>query len=573
MAYQNFFATKLFTDIGAGDTTITLETAPTATSGRLVLEARNSTQREIIKYTGVSGNQITGVLRGQGGTSARSHIKNSLVEMNLTSQDVQDLYDAFASFSSTNNDWRTIPVAPLVVANNGNRSVDMSIVGDYTAVISKGMRFKISRTGTAVQTQVTSLNGTNQYWNDTTVAGMSFTDDFVAGAWIKLSSYPTATASIMSRYNGTNGWVLRLETNGQLMLIGTNGSSTNFKLVQSMQSVPLNKWVHIALQLDMSAISVNGTGLSTTTNYVMIDGVDVPTFSYTSGTSPTALVQAGDLMVGYAGSGYANFPGKIAQAFVSSAKITQANIRSFMNAPLTAALCTTYNIISAYAFDGNGNDINTTNANNLTAQNSAVATNADSPFNANAFGIIMTDPTYSGGLTLYNVQTPEGYPIPNGTLGTSSYSGLKVPYGFPSQSEKWKITSQYNSSVTISFGATGQWSGSPASIALPSGSGWKLGYKGNVALTSSVAGQRSAWFALAPSGTLINGAHYNYPTINRLYAAGGTFYSAFIAADIDGTANTTYSMYSELQTATGSESFAIAGDNTPFTIYAENTLL
>lgn len=90
MAYQNFFATRLGTDIGANDTAITLETIPTATSGRLVLEARNPTQREIIKYTGISGNQITGVTRGQGGTTAKGHLKNSLVEMNVTAEDLGD---------------------------------------------------------------------------------------------------------------------------------------------------------------------------------------------------------------------------------------------------------------------------------------------------------------------------------------------------------------------------------------------------------------------------------------------------------------------------------------------------
>lgn len=90
MAYQNFYTTKLYTDVGAADTTITLETPPTVTSGRLVLEARNVSKREVIKYTGVSGNQVTGVLRGQGGTTAQTHLANTLVEMNLTAEDLED---------------------------------------------------------------------------------------------------------------------------------------------------------------------------------------------------------------------------------------------------------------------------------------------------------------------------------------------------------------------------------------------------------------------------------------------------------------------------------------------------
>ena len=90
MAYQNFYTTKLYTDVSAADTTITLETPPTATSGRLVLEARNVSKREVIKYTGVSGNQVTGALRGQGGTTAQTHLANTLVEMNLTAEDLED---------------------------------------------------------------------------------------------------------------------------------------------------------------------------------------------------------------------------------------------------------------------------------------------------------------------------------------------------------------------------------------------------------------------------------------------------------------------------------------------------
>lgn len=88
MAYQNFFATRLFTDAGAADSTLTLETAPSVTTGTLVLEARNPTQREIVTYTGVSGNQVTGVTRGVGGTTAKAHIKTALVEMNLTAEDL-----------------------------------------------------------------------------------------------------------------------------------------------------------------------------------------------------------------------------------------------------------------------------------------------------------------------------------------------------------------------------------------------------------------------------------------------------------------------------------------------------
>ena len=90
MGYQNFFATKLQVAIDATATSITLDTLPSVTQGRLVLESRNPSNREIIKYTGISGGQITGVTRGVGGTTPKPHAQNSTVEMNITSEDLSD---------------------------------------------------------------------------------------------------------------------------------------------------------------------------------------------------------------------------------------------------------------------------------------------------------------------------------------------------------------------------------------------------------------------------------------------------------------------------------------------------
>jgi hypothetical protein len=148
MAYQNFFAAKLYTDIGAGDVTITLDTAPTATSGRMVLEARNPTQREVIKYTGVAGNQLTGVTRGQGGTTAKSHLKGALIEMNLTSEDIQDLYDQWAAFIATNGSgWFQDSVAPVFVSGSQLGVYNLKLNGDKTSVLDVGMKVKIPRSG------------------------------------------------------------------------------------------------------------------------------------------------------------------------------------------------------------------------------------------------------------------------------------------------------------------------------------------------------------------------------------------------------------------------------------------
>lgn len=339
--------------------------------------------------------------------------------------------------------WYGLGVLPSSIVYNGNRSYTETYTGvDLTGFLSNGMRNRYTRTIIA-PTQCTSLNGTNQYYSKTSPAGMTFTDDFVVGAWVKLSSY--SRGAIISRYNGTSGWMLFVDTTGQIYLQCFNGGAGNFSLIVSTQSVPLNKWVHVTAQIDMSAFTA-----SNTTSYIMIDGVDVPIQLSRAGTNPTALVQAGDLQIGRENiSNY--FPGKIAQAFVTSAKVTQATIRSnYINQSISPT--ETY-LISAYSFNNSINDLNTNNPNNLTANGGAVATNGDSPFTQNDRGIptgsedcsIQTSIVSTGGNTTRTVQVPEGCTIPTvGGVSAVVYSSNKVPYGFPCEREKWMVKSIYS---------------------------------------------------------------------------------------------------------------------------------
>jgi hypothetical protein len=456
MGWQNFFATRLFTDIGASDTTITLEQVPLDTSGRLVIEARNPSKREIIEYSGISGNDLTGVTRGIGGTNATTHSQNSLVEMNVVAEDLEDALNvpnviavehyptgehkdvtadslvvagktSSGSFNDLAGGWvlGELPT-PNTITNNGNRSYDLVFNGtDLTDTVSEGMRLRTTRTVSA-PTQCADLNGTNQYFNDTTVAGTTFTDDFCAGAWVKMEAYGANT--VVSRYNGTSGWEFIVLATGQVRITGYNAGAGNFSTCTSFQSIPLGKWVHIAGQLDMSAFTA-----TTTTSYIMIDGVNVPAQVTRGGTNPTALVQAGNLEVG-SENGTNFFNGKLAQVFYSSAKITQANVQTLISQGLTPALISANSIVSAYSLSNDITDLNTTTANNLTAQGSALATNVDSPFGSYLGGTldygIITKTAFSTNTTL-TVQVPEGCTIPtSGGVSAVAYSTQAVPYGF-----------------------------------------------------------------------------------------------------------------------------------------------
>lgn len=169
MGYQNFYATRLFTDIGSSDVTITVEVPPTETAGRLVLEARNPTQREIISFTGVSGSQITGVTRGIGGTTAKAHIKGSLVEMNLTAEDIEDALgvpsdivtrfdENLADFVQSGCVWSQVSLlagtmTAGVIYIGGNRVV-ISAIASNSFTASKDTYVDIDVSGTVYYTPV-----------------------------------------------------------------------------------------------------------------------------------------------------------------------------------------------------------------------------------------------------------------------------------------------------------------------------------------------------------------------------------------------------------------------------------
>lgn len=490
ITFQNFFTATLTATLTSTGLDVFLDTVPNGSEGFLVIDPDSATNREIIYYTSKTATKVTcpSIVdgRGQDDTTATSHESGTLVIMAPIAAYYETL---LALFQTTPQGWTSLTGTFTAPVNNGNRSYTLSTSVDQSSILTPGSRFRSTRT-VAAPTRCTSLNGTTQYYSKAAPAGMTFTDDFVAGAWVKMSSYPSGNpTAVISRYNGTSGWVLRIDPTGQVMLIGTNGAAGNFRYVQSYQSLPLNKWVHISAQLDMSAFTATNT-----TCYVTIDGVDVPALVGQGGTNPTALVQAGNLEVGSAnaGTGYTFFPGKIAQAFVTSAKVTQATIRSnYMNQSISP---TETSLISAYSFDNVLTDLNA-NANTLTANGSAVATNADSPFGGAANGTISSTLDY-GIVTActsstVTVQVPEGCTIPTtGGITSAAYSSNKSPFGFPLDVARWKIRTFNRVDSTFGIGSSSTfYNAFPAfTLSLPVGA-WQVrayipvAYGGTVAAT------------------------------------------------------------------------------------------
>lgn len=358
-----------------------------------------------------------------------------------------------AAQSELNQGWISgVLPTPNTVTYNGNRSYDLVFNStDLTDDISPGQRLRLTRTVTA-PTQCADLeSGSSQYFSKTSPAGMTFTDDFTVSALVKLESF--VAGGIIARRNAdTEGWSLSVAADGRvtigaLRIAGNNSATTTY------QSIPLNKWVHVAASVDLSGTSV----------LMYIDGVLVPSLTTITGTI-TALVQGTTaLVVGAEKSAGTNpFDGKIAQAAVFSSILSAATIRSYMSQGLAG---TETSLVSAYSLNNTLNDLNTTNANNLTANGGALATNADTPFTITQTGdtagtldyAIVQATSFSTNTTV-TVQVPEGNTIPtSGGVSTVVYSSNKVPYNFPAQRGKWVLESLHRTSQNQGSPVSGTW--------------------------------------------------------------------------------------------------------------------
>ena len=317
--------------------------------------------------------------------------------------------------------WTAFANTPNTVTYNGNRNYDLVFNSvDLTSSLSPGMKLQLTRTVAAPDQCADLESGSTQYFNraSASLTGVTFTDDYTCMAWIKLESYTGGLQVMISRQNSTSGWNFYLNTVGQLVIQGANAG--NADLVTSYASVPPNKWVHVAGSLNMSA----GTGA------VYFDGVEVAS-AYTNG-SATAIVQAGNLEVGSYNGGASPFDGKLAQVAVFSSVLSAATIRSYASQGLAGSEST---LVAAYSLDNDITDLSANN-NDLTAQNSAVATATDSPFaNAVSAGLLeyaeINSVAFSTNTTV-NVRVPDTCMIPtSGGVSAVSYSTQSNPYGLP----------------------------------------------------------------------------------------------------------------------------------------------
>lgn len=460
--------------------------------------------------------------------------------------------------------------APSTVTYKGNHSYSLVFNSvDLTGAVSSGMRLRVTRS-VAAPTRCADLEaGSSQYFSKTSPNKLTFTDDHTEMGWIKLESY--AAGGIIARRNAdTEGWSLSVNASGQL-LAGSYRVASNNSVTTSSQSLPLDKWVHVAATTDLSGTSV----------ILYIDGVVVPSTTVITGTI-TALVQGTTaLVVGAEKSAGTNpFDGKIAQIAVFDAVLSAATIRSYISQGLIG---TETNLKSAYSFDSSITDLNITTPNDLTAQGSAVATSPDSPFCAQAnddisstleYGIIM-DATFSTNTTLV-VQAPEGGAIPtSGGVSAMSYSGQKAPYQFPCQIGKWVVETVVKANVTQASPVSGTWYNlGSTNITIPIGL-WNIGYLNTLSITSVSATANISASMSETLSTLNNGESDSLITSY----IGSTGYAS--AASTVTTSNTTKERPYKFSSQTvlylnakaneaSNVSINFVGASSPILIYAEN---
>lgn len=468
---ENGFTTTLSGTISSGATTVGLNSVSGYSNGEVavfVVDPTDASKKQT--FTGVidtSGVQVTSVVWTAGTNQTHTagstvvdyatatHIsmvsKGLLVEHKQTgahsdvtadSIEVEDLTvtgDLTIAGNESAAGWAPIGGTLSVATgyNKTNKSYEIDSSSDLTSTLSPGMRFKVGTSGVTLPTQSTDLEASSsQYWSKTSPSGLSFTDDFTCEAWIKVESYGARQGILARRNADTEGWSFQLDTSGRVELLGLRIAANN-RYVSSYQSVPLNRWVHVAATLDLSG----------NTGTVYIDGVSVPVFMTTNGTA-TALVQGTTALVLGAEKSAGTNPAdmKICDGRVWSAIRTATEIQDNMCKVLTGSES---NLVAYFPMNGNGDD-STSNANNLTAQNSATATTADNPYNQNSgtnYGIITK--VTSTKLTVF---TGTDSVITNATLASPEYSTQRSPFGFPAGRDKWYVETLNKDDYVVASG-------------------------------------------------------------------------------------------------------------------------
>jgi hypothetical protein len=230
MPYQpeSFFETNLTAAITASQNTITVTTAPNITAGYMVIEA-NTSNREIIKYTGVTGTTLTGVVRGlatYGSDDSAGTGKAHAAGVDIANKDVHYYYAQYFDFlmgtSATGansmriGDGNTISAGAWLDATSGRFwFVNTSSLSAYWGLSSNG-QFVCSEDGTT--SYVVSAGGSGVTAGNT----IDITAGVVTVARLSTGGLQVSGSKLKVGYDGTT---LKSTSAGELYL---NLSASNY---------------------------------------------------------------------------------------------------------------------------------------------------------------------------------------------------------------------------------------------------------------------------------------------------------------------------------------------------------
>jgi len=446
------FITTLGGSITASAVTVPLTSVSGLTNGSVftgIIEPGTAKEQEFTGLVDTAGVQITGV-KWTDGTDVDHAAGSTIVDyVSTTGQNMmvkgilehanqdgslitQAVKDALAIGDQSNAGWEINTTSTITnVVNNGNRSYTLTHSASVAAVISEGMRRRFQRT-VATNTYMGGLfNGSSHYFTKTTPSGTlgTVTNNFTIEAYVQPTVYQDAAIVARTDAAINNSISLIMRSTGVVRVIITNTAAANFRLIDTYQSLPLNKKTHVA------ASWTSGTVV------IYFDGVSVPVAAATGGTAPTVAGTGGDFSIGRRGaSAVEYFPGYISNVAVFDAVLSAATIREHATRKL---LGNETNCIGAWSLDNTANDQSSA-GNNLTATGGVGFSNV-SPFGNNGksstleYGLTMS--VSADGLTEV-VQVPEGCALPT-AITSQDYSTQGNPFGWPER-EGMRMRHAYN---------------------------------------------------------------------------------------------------------------------------------
>lgn len=347
---------------------------------------------------------------------------SSITNANIADKRIQAVLSPAVSATTTTG-WNSLNYALTYSSNIGYKEFTCTTPNNLTGLLSPGMKLSISRSVSPPTQCAKFVSASSEYATNSSPSGITFTSAFTCEAWVKLTSYASGGCIISRRNASVAGWEFQVNSSGQVDVFYLDGSS-NITGWNSYQSIPLNTWVHVAAVVS----STSGKTLQG----IYINGLSVITQQNTSNAA--SLSQAGNLSVGAYGAGTGDFlNGETFEVRVWSVAQTQANIQANMALSISGA---SSNLVAYFQENGDFLD-GTSNSNNLTATNGAIATTSDNPYNATEYSTILSV-SYANPTSTITVYTGDTCTMPNMTLNSPQYSSAGNPYGLPPDLKKYK---------------------------------------------------------------------------------------------------------------------------------------